>query len=68
MRVLAKLGDSLGADKLIPITSAHIVESSYQIACDAGIELVERLGSLGAKCSVPTTPIQLQLIWRIGET
>jgi predicted aconitase len=55
MRVLAKLGDSLGADKLIPITSAHIVESSYQIACDAGMELIEKLSSLGAKCSVPTT-------------
>lgn len=55
MSVLTKLGDSLGADKLIPIGSAHVVESSYQVACDAGIEILERLVSLGAKCSVPTT-------------
>ena len=55
MRVLARLGESLGADKLIPITSAHVVESSYQIACDAGMDLLEKLANLGAKCSVLTT-------------
>jgi hypothetical protein len=55
MRVLARLGDSLGADKLIPIASAHVVESSYQIACDAGLELIEKMVNLGARCVVPTT-------------
>lgn len=55
MSVLTKLGDRLQADRLIPIASAHIVESSYQIACDSGIEILERLAALGARCSVPTT-------------
>jgi hypothetical protein len=67
MNVLTRLGDGFEADRLVPIESAHIVESSYQIACDAGIEILERLVSLGARCSVPTTcdPAAIDLLdWK----
>jgi len=53
--VLAKLGDAYGADRMIEISSAHIVASSYQIAGEAGIEIYSRLAEQGAKVKVRTT-------------
>jgi predicted aconitase len=55
MRILAKVGDMYGAERLIPIESAHIVESSYQLTGDSGIEVFDRLIEAGARVSVPAT-------------
>lgn len=54
-QVLVKLGESYGAERLIPIASAHLVACSYQIAGEAGIDIYSRLVEAGAKVKVPTT-------------
>jgi len=55
LNVLAKLGDAYGADRMIEISSAHIVASSYQIAGEAGIDIYSQLVEQGAKVKVRTT-------------
>ncbi len=55
MAVLARLGDACGADRMVPIASAHLVASSYQIAGEAGIAIYEKLVAQGAKVAVRTT-------------
>ncbi len=55
MRILKKLGEVSGADRMIPVASAHLVACSYQIAGEAGIEIYERLVEQGARVFVPTT-------------
>lgn len=55
MRILKRIGEVNGADRLIRIASAHLVGCSYQIAGDAGIEIYQKLVEQGAKVSVPTT-------------
>lgn len=55
IRILSKLGDACGADCFIPVSSAHVVACSYQIAGQAGIELYEKLIKQGARVAVPTT-------------
>lgn len=53
--VLSKLGDAYGAQDMVPIASAHIVASSYQIAGEAGIEIYSQLVEQGARVKVRTT-------------
>ncbi len=53
MRIVAETGRLLGADRLIPITSAHIDGCLYH--GDSGVIFAERLAGLGARVSVPTT-------------
>ena len=55
MRILTRLGEVSGADRMIPVASAHLVACSYQIAGEAGIEIYEKLVQQGARVSVPTT-------------
>ena len=55
LRVLVKLGEVCGAERLVEIASAHLVASSYQIAGEAGIEIYGRLVEQGAKVKVRTT-------------
>ncbi|MEM2882162.1 MAG: aconitase X catalytic domain-containing protein [Candidatus Bathyarchaeia archaeon] len=55
MGILAKVGDMYGAKRLIPVESAHVVESSYQLTGDSGIEVFDKLIEAGARVSVPTT-------------
>lgn len=54
-QVLVKLGESYGAERLVPIASAHLVACSYQIAGEAGIDIYSRLVEAGARVKVPTT-------------
>ena len=54
-QVLVELGDSYGAERLVPIASAHLVACSYQIAGEAGIDIYSRLVEAGARVKVPTT-------------
>lgn len=53
MRILAEMGRLLGADRLIPIASAHIDGCLYH--GDSGTHFAERLVAGGGKAAVPTT-------------
>jgi predicted aconitase len=55
LRVLVKLGDACGADRMVEIASAHLVASSYQIAGEAGIDIYTQLIAQGARVKVRTT-------------
>ncbi|MCZ6858658.1 MAG: aconitase X, partial [Gemmatimonadetes bacterium] len=53
MRIVAEMGGILGAERLAPITSAHIDGCLYH--GDGGVEFAERLVEGDAKVRVPTT-------------
>ena len=53
MAILVRMAEVSGAKELLDITGAHIDSTVY--IGDAGLEFAERLASLGAKVSVPTT-------------
>src|SRR5262245_31210239 len=53
MRIVAESGRLLGADRLIPIQSAHIDGCLYH--GDAGVAFAERLAALQARTAVPAT-------------
>ncbi|NJN79792.1 MAG: DUF521 domain-containing protein [Anaerolineales bacterium] len=53
MKILVRMAEISDAKELIDIVGAHIDSTVY--IGDAGLEFAERLASLGAKVSVPTT-------------
>ena len=53
MSILVRMAEVSDAKELLDITGAHIDSTVY--IGDAGLEFAERLASLGAKVSVPTT-------------
>jgi predicted aconitase len=53
MRMVAALAGVLGAERLIPITGAHIDSCLYH--GQAGLDFAQRLAGLGAAVAVPTT-------------
>jgi predicted aconitase len=53
MSIVARMAEVAGANELLDITGAHIDSTVY--IGEAGLEFAERLASLGAKVSVPTT-------------
>lgn len=53
MSILVRMAEISGAKELLDITGAHIDSTVY--IGDAGLEFAEKLASLGAKVSVPTT-------------
>ena len=55
MEILVAIGEIYGAEKLIPIKSAHIAGLSLKSHGIAGMEWVEDIARSGAKVSVPTT-------------
>jgi len=55
MRILVKLGDLYGAERLIPIEWAHISGVSYKTGGDALIEFLEELVEAGGRVSTHTT-------------
>jgi predicted aconitase len=55
MEILVQVGRAFGAQRMVPVQSAHTVLSSYKGIMDAGIEALERFVELGARASVPTT-------------
>jgi len=55
MRILVKLGDLFGAEKLIPVASAHVSGISYKTAGDAALEFLRELREMGARASVMAT-------------
>jgi hypothetical protein len=53
MRILTRMANIAGAQELLSIEGAHI--DSTVFVGDAGLEYAEKLASLGAQVSVPTT-------------
>jgi len=52
MKILVKLGDIYGADKLIDIKSVHSPGASYRVSGDAGLNFVEEVSKKAKfKCS-----------------
>jgi len=55
MRILVRLGELFGAEKLIPIDSAHVSGVSYKTLGDAPIEFLRTLADADARVKVRTT-------------
>jgi len=55
MRLLVRLGEIYGADRMIPIASAQVAGVSYKSIGDPGLEFLEDFASKGAKVKVKTT-------------
>ena len=55
MKILVRLGELFGAEKLIPITSAHVSGISYKTLGDAPIEYLKTLADANAGVKVKTT-------------
>ncbi len=55
MQILVTLGDVFGAERLIPIRSAHISGVSYKTLGDEPIRFLEDLSELGARTAVDST-------------
>ncbi len=54
LELLVALGSMNGAERLIPVTSAHVSGASYKLMGDAGLEFLEDF-ALDARVAVPTT-------------
>ena len=74
MKIIVKLGEIFSADKLIPITAAHISGASYKTIGDAPIEFLEDLVKNGARARVKATlnPVGFDLHdynnWSLSQT
>jgi hypothetical protein len=55
MKILTRLGDLYGAQKLIPISSAHVSGVSYKTLGDAPVEFLRALADADARVKVRTT-------------
>ena len=55
MEILAKIGEINEADRLIPISSVHLVLHAYKSAFDAGVDTAEKIAEMGGQFIVPTT-------------
>lgn len=55
LKVIVKVGEALGADRLIKIKHSHVSGASYMTIGEAGRRFLEKLALMGAKFSVPTT-------------
>lgn len=55
LELLVSLGDVFGAEKLVPVESAHVSGVSYKNLGDAGTEWLEDQARLGARCTVRAT-------------
>lgn len=54
VKLLISLGELYGAERLIPITSAHVSGASYKLIGDPGLEFLEDFAE-DARVAVPTT-------------
>lgn len=55
MEILCEVGALYGAERMLPVTQAHIDGCAYTTVWDAGIEFAEKLRNGGARTRVPTT-------------
>ena len=66
-RLLVRLGEIYGADRMIPVGSVQVAGVSYKSIGDPGLEFLEDLAKKGARVKVPTTlnPPGMDLVdWR----
>jgi len=54
-RLLVRLGEIYGADRMVPIGSVQVAGVSYKSIGDPGLEFLEDIAEKGAKVRVPTT-------------
>ena len=54
MEIVAKVGDAMEAESLVPIRSAHVL-AHYSSLHEAGIDVLERFAEAGGKFAVPTS-------------
>ncbi len=54
LELLVALGSLYGAERLVPVTSAHVSGASYKLIGDPGVEFLEDFAK-GARVAVPTT-------------
>jgi len=67
MELLVALGEVFGAERLVPVESAHISGVSYKNLGDAGLDFLEEQVGLGARARVRATlnPAGMDLdLWR----
>jgi hypothetical protein len=55
MEMLVTLGEIFGAERLVPVESAHISGVSYKNLSDAGLEYLEEQAELGATVRLPAS-------------
>lgn len=55
MRLLVRLGEIYGADRLIPVSSVQVAGVSYKSIGDPGLEFLESIAAGGVRVKVPTT-------------
>lgn len=55
MRLIIKVGEALGAQKLIDVSSAQVSGVSYKNIGDPGVQLLEDLAKLGGKSRILST-------------
>jgi predicted aconitase len=55
LEAIVKVGEALGAERLVPIRHAHVSGVSYNNIGEAGTRFIEELASMGAEFKVPTT-------------
>lgn len=55
MKVIVKVGESLGAERLVEVRHVHVSGVSYSNIGDPGARFIEKLAGLGARVSVYTT-------------
>ncbi|MEM4202195.1 MAG: aconitase X catalytic domain-containing protein [Candidatus Hadarchaeum sp.] len=66
-RLLVRLGEVYGADRMIPVSSAQVAGVSYKSIGDPGLEFLEDIAAKGARVRIPTTlnPPGMDLVdWR----
>ena len=66
-RLLVRLGEIYGADRMIPVGSVQVAGVSYKSIGDPGLEFLEDLAGKGAKVKVQTTlnPTGMDLVdWK----
>ncbi|WP_069808243.1 aconitase X catalytic domain-containing protein [Vulcanisaeta thermophila] len=68
MSVIVKVGEALGADRLVEVDTAHVAGVSYFTIGDPGLEYLEDLARNHARFSVFTTvnPIGMDVINELG--
>ena len=54
VKLLVSLGELYGAERLIPVTSAHVAGASYKLIGDPGLDFLEDFAK-DARVAVPTT-------------